>query len=70
MASLILYSSLTKYSWLSGSGVRLTEKLMLMLELYLQGKKNQVAEVTPEGEIAKMDKLLALVREPDASKKN
>lgn len=36
----------------------------------LQGKKNQVAEITPEGEIAKMDKLLALVREPDVTKKN
>lgn len=44
--------------------------MTLIIVMCLQGKKNQVAEVTPEGEIAKMDKLLALVREPDATKKN
>ncbi|XP_067938269.1 dynein intermediate chain 2, ciliary-like isoform X3 [Watersipora subatra] len=35
-----------------------------------QAKKGAVVEITPEGEIAKMDKLLALVREPDTAKKN
>lgn len=41
-----------------------------MSSFRLQAKKGATVEITPEGEIAKMDKLLALVREPDAAKAN